>query len=126
MTFTFRGATNHELVYEISGSDDSSALDAEPTMIADSNPQTPIGRFVAQQVVDNAEAQALLLGIGYDGEHTVPPALIGEVSIQGMAGQARWDLQAGMAPGNGLRISVLCTGTGTATMRVRTKHTWDR
>jgi hypothetical protein len=130
MTFTFKGCTNHEMVYEISGSDDAANLDG-PTMLANliadgMDSSTPISRCVSQVAPDQTTAQKLVLGVGLDGEHTVKPNLIGEASIQGRNGLARWDMQVDDDTANGIRIAASCVGTGTANLRIRAKHTIDR
>lgn len=125
-TFTHEGGTNHELVYLVEASGAASAnLDA-PTLIADAPPRTPVGRFVSQLVPDQAAARKLLLGVGLDGEHTVKPLLIGEVSIQGLSGSTYWDLDVDDDGANGMRINVTGAAAGTANLRIRVKHTLDR
>ena len=142
--FNFLGCTNHEMVYEVNGGERGSGgfgtasltslggATPSPDMVTDAKPRTPLGDFVAQHIVANLAAEYVFLQ-GLSGEHSIAPRLIGEAYIVPFEGNLNWDLVADDDGNGNLILTVTNSGSvgeisnlGSALLRIRTKHTFDR
>lgn len=147
LEFFFLGCTNHEMIYLVGGPGEgresggfgTMTLDAfgggTPDMVSDAKPLTPLGDFVAQDIPAGTGPEFVFMS-GLDGEHSVPPRLIGEAYLVPRTGGLGWDLSAGDDGAGHLTLTVTNNGSeageispavvGTAYLRIRVKHTFDR
>ena len=144
LEFYFLGCTNHEMIYEVGGPGEgrqaggfgTGTLDADggvtPDMVTDSKPRTPLGDFVAQNIPAGTGPEFVFLD-NLNGEHSVPPRLIGEAYLVPFSGGLGWDLEATDDAAGNLQLTVTNNGSGgefsalgRAYLRIRVKHTFDR